>query len=214
MLRIIAGERRGHKFDGPEGASAVRPTSDRVREALFNILGPLLPDRLVIDLFAGTGALGLEALSRGAARVVFIDRDRGSASLIYKNIATLRYESRTSVRLGDAYRFDLGPMVQNDEPVVILLDPPYIDQERKPRKVHTLVQTLMDAAPAGSAIALETGRAPDARILPRLEEWDVRRYGNTRVAIWVSGRVEPEGAANLAGREEVEIEEAGGEGHG
>jgi 16S rRNA (guanine966-N2)-methyltransferase len=70
-MRIIAGQRRGHKFDGPRGDST-RPTSELVREAIFNILGDLVAGRLVVDLFAGTGALGLEALSRGAARAIFV----------------------------------------------------------------------------------------------------------------------------------------------
>ncbi len=186
MLRIIAGQRRGHKFDGPVVTSDLRPTTDRVRESLFNILGELVVDRLVIDLFAGTGALGLEALSRGASRAIFVDLDRKSVALIHKNIATLRYEDRASVRLGDAYRWGRSFESIEGRPIVALLDPPYRDYQHKGRRVQALIKEFMERSPPGSAIALESGHGPDESILPDLEAWDVRRYGNTRIAIWVA----------------------------
>src|SRR4051812_32749637 len=102
-MRIIAGQRRGHKFDGPKGSST-RPTSDLVRESIFNILGDLVEDRIVIDLFAGTGALGLEALSRGGRRAIFVEQNRDNVALIRRNLATLRYEDRARVFNADAYR--------------------------------------------------------------------------------------------------------------
>src|SRR5947209_5066116 len=95
-MRIIAGQRRGHKFDGPRDQST-RPTSDLVRESLFNILGESVEGLVVVDLFAGTGALGLEALSRGAERAIFVERNRENVALIRRNIATLRYEDRAQV---------------------------------------------------------------------------------------------------------------------
>ncbi len=186
MLRIIAGERRGHKIEGPAASSETRPTSDRVRESLFNILGELVVDRLVIDLFAGTGALGLEALSRGAARALFVERDRKCVALIHKNIATLRYEDRASVRLGDAYRWGGSFESLEDRPIVALLDPPYRDYETKGRRVHDLIDEFMKRSPPGSVIALESGQARDDQMLPEPEAWDVRRYGNTRIAIWLA----------------------------
>src|SRR3954449_6251812 len=75
VMRIIAGQRRGQKFDGPKGGGT-RPTSDLVRESLLNILGGEVAGRIVVDLFAGTGAIGLEALSRGAARALFVEQNR------------------------------------------------------------------------------------------------------------------------------------------
>ena len=104
-MRIIAGQRRGHKINGPRASADTRPTSNLVRESLFNILGELVPDRLFVNLFAGTGAVGLEALSRGACRAIFVERDRENVGLIHRNIATLRYEGRAVVRHADAYRF-------------------------------------------------------------------------------------------------------------
>ena len=93
----------------PGRRADTRPTSDMVRESLFNIVRELVVDRLVIDLFAGTGALGLEALSRGAERAIFVEKDRENVSLIIRNIATLRYEDRAQVK--SDRRLSLGPLV-------------------------------------------------------------------------------------------------------
>src|SRR5579864_2446215 len=103
-MRIIAGQRRGHNIDGPTG-NDTRPTSDLVRESIFNILGELVDDRLVVDLFAGTGALGLEALSRGALRAIFVEKNRANVGLIHRNLTTLRYEDRAIVLPTDAFRW-------------------------------------------------------------------------------------------------------------
>jgi 16S rRNA (guanine966-N2)-methyltransferase len=187
-MRIIAGQRRGHKIDGPRASSDTRPTSDLVRESLFNILGELVVDRTVIDLFAGTGALGLEALSRGAARAVFVERDRANVGLIFRNIATLRYEDRVQVRHADAYRWAKSIQPVDDCPVVLLLDPPYRDYEVRGRHLNQMIAQLVEVLPTGSAVALEAGRNLDDRILPEFETWDIRRYGDTRIAIKVVAR--------------------------
>jgi 16S rRNA (guanine966-N2)-methyltransferase len=181
-MRIIAGQRRGHKFDGPKGA-ATRPTSDLVRESIFNILGPLVEDRLVVDLFAGTGALGLEALSRGAKHAIFVEQNRENVGLIHRNLATLRYEGRGTVRLADAYRVARALQTTDGEPLIVFLDPPYRECDDRPEKVNQLLRQLVEKLTAGSVIVLESSRALDAAILPELETWDVRRYGGTQVAI-------------------------------
>ena len=87
-MRIISGQRRGHKIEGPKDR-ATRPTSDMVRESIFNILRDDVENRTVIDLFAGTGALGLEALSRGAARAIFVEQNRENVALIHRNLACM-----------------------------------------------------------------------------------------------------------------------------
>src|SRR4051795_13040025 len=125
-MRIIAGERRGHKFDGPEDRST-RPTSDMVREAIFNILADLPEGRPIYDLFAGTGALGLEALSRGGEHAVFVEKDRKNAALIRRNLATLKLEGRGGVLTADAYKWAKTFTPDIDEPTLVLMDPPYRD---------------------------------------------------------------------------------------
>jgi 16S rRNA (guanine966-N2)-methyltransferase len=202
-MRIIAGQRRGHKIDGPRASASTRPTSDLVRESVFNILGDLVVGRTVFDVFAGTGALGLEALSRGAMHAVFIERDRDSIGLIIRNVAKLRYEDRASVKLTDAYRWARLFQPAGDGPVVVLIDPPYQDYDRRQKALNHLIVQLVEKVPAESVVVLEAGRALDERI-PDIEQWDIRRYGDTQVAIRViagrpvdtgSGIVESGGAS-------------------
>lgn len=122
-LRIVAGEWRGRKLATPEG-DATRPTADRTRETLFSMLASRLGSfegLKVADLFAGSGALGLEALSRGAEHCLFVDQDPGAIRAIRANIAALRAQQRCDVRASSA--LSLGPA---KEPLdLILLDPPY-----------------------------------------------------------------------------------------
>ena len=185
-MRIIAGQRRGHKFDGPKDQST-RPTSDLVREAIFNILGEAVEGMLVLDLFAGTGAIGLEALSRGASRAIFVEKNRENTHLIRRNIATLRYEDRASVIAHDAYRWARGYAAEDAEPVVVFIDPPYKDYDEHPDRVRKLLEGLMEALPAGSIVAAESRIRLDESVLPDLGAWDVRRYGGTQVAIRTVG---------------------------
>jgi 16S rRNA (guanine966-N2)-methyltransferase len=191
-MRIIAGQRRGHRIDGP-AARGTRPTSDLVRESLFNILAGAVEGRIVVDLFAGTGALGLEALSRGALRAIFVEKNRANLALIHRNVATLRYEDRVTVLPADAFRWAHGFQPVDEEPVIILLDPPYREFENHPGRVTRLLATLIDRLPHGSVVALEASRDTDITVLPEPERWDVRRYGGTQIAIrWI----EPEAAAS------------------
>jgi 16S rRNA (guanine966-N2)-methyltransferase len=121
-MRVIAGDLGGRRIQSPKG-STVRPTSDRVREAIFNTLFSMgvLEGARVMDLFAGTGALGIEALSRGAAHCTFVDRDRGAVALIEANVAALGIEDRATVVRADALAH-----VDRSGPVdVVLADPPY-----------------------------------------------------------------------------------------
>jgi len=181
-MRIIAGERRGHKFDGPKGNST-RPTSDLVRESIFNILSESIEGFLAIDLFAGTGALGLEALSRGALHAIFVERNRENVSLIHRNVSTLRYEDRGQVLAGDAYRWARGFEPIDDEPIVAFLDPPYRDFELHPKKMNQLLQELVNKLPDRSIIVVESRGDLDEAVLPDIEAWDIRRYGGTQIAI-------------------------------
>jgi 16S rRNA (guanine966-N2)-methyltransferase len=192
-MRIIAGQRRGHKFDGPRD-QVTRPTSDMVRESVFNILGEAVEGMLVIDLFAGTGALGLEALSRGAERAIFIERNRENAALIRRNIATLRYEDRASVIVADAYRWAKSFVSGEAEPVVVFIDPPYADYEDHPERIGKMIEGLVRTLPDGSIISSESSRKTDSEILPDLDRWDIRRYGGTQIAIRTIGEIdEPSG---------------------
>jgi 16S rRNA (guanine(966)-N(2))-methyltransferase RsmD len=122
LVRIIAGEFRGRALKAPPNRRA-RPTADRVREAWFSILGEGLRGATVLDLFAGSGALGLEALSRGAGRVDFVEVSKASLAALRANVATLDVESRVRIHRGDALAF-----VERLEAYaydLVLADPPY-----------------------------------------------------------------------------------------
>jgi 16S rRNA (guanine966-N2)-methyltransferase len=209
-MRIISGQRRGHKIDGPRAANGTRPTSDMVRESMFNILRDLVADRVVFDLFAGTGALGLEALSRGARQAIFVERDRQNVALIYRNIATLRYQDRAVVKHADAYRWARSYEPVDAAPVVVFLDPPYREYEIHARYLNRMLAGLVENLPPGSAIVLESGRTLDERILPDLNAWGIRRYGGTQVALLLIP--EPDAELELRSARDLEEQRSGGPG--
>lgn len=181
-MRIIAGLRRGHKFDGPDN-DETRPTSDLVREAIFNILGDGVEGLLVVDLFAGSGGLGLEALSRGAERAVFVEKHRVNVGLIKRNLATLRFEDRGHVIVGDAYRWAKSMTPTAGEPVIVFMDPPYREFERNAELIRTTLSGLVESLPQGSILVVESNKGIVAdEILPEPDLWDLRKYGGTQVA--------------------------------
>lgn len=178
-MRIIAGNRRGAKLAAPTGLDA-RPTADRVRESLFNILdggrfGIPYRGKLVVDAFAGTGGLGLEALSRGARHAVFLEQAIPSRKALFQNIRTLRYEEITTVIDGDATTMR-RPAPESAG--LIMLDPPYNSALAGPcleaLRNHGWVdpETLVVVEVA----AKEAFKAPDW-----LESWDSRPYGAARL---------------------------------
>lgn len=122
-LRIVAGEWRGRRIEIP--ADAVRPTADRVREAWMSIVGPALDRARVLDLFAGTGALGLEALSRGAAHCDFVESDARVLTSLRRNLATLGAEPRATVHRSDALAFVSTPRLADGPWDLAFADPPY-----------------------------------------------------------------------------------------
>jgi 16S rRNA (guanine966-N2)-methyltransferase len=155
-MRIVAGEFRSRRLVAPAGADT-RPTSDRAREALFAMLGDVAGDR-ALDLFAGSGALGLEALSRGAAFCTFVERDRAALAALRANVAELGVGDRSTVRAGDvrrALRADAAAGRQYD---LLLIDPPY----RMLRDVLPALDRLLgDLAPPGARLALEAAAADE-----------------------------------------------------
>ena len=124
MLRIISGTARGRRFEAPEGRDT-RPTLDRVRENLFNIIARRVPGARVLDLFAGSGALSLEALSRGAACAVLGDHDRRANMVQQKNAALLGFEQRARILLGDWQRTLRLMREEGQRFDIVFLDPPY-----------------------------------------------------------------------------------------
>jgi len=171
-MRIVAGTLGGRRIKAPPGRGT-RPTSDRVREALFSILGPL--DGIdVLDLFAGSGALGIEALSRGASSAVFVDDDPRAVAVIRDNLDSLGLSARVHKRDGMAYLRSPreGPFG------LVFLDPPY-------SSAGELAGALSEGLPALSTddariVSESDKRHPLELSLPLLDE---RVYGDTRIAI-------------------------------
>jgi 16S rRNA (guanine966-N2)-methyltransferase len=171
-MRVIAGQYRGRRLTAPRGTT-VRPTSDRVRESLFAILGDIEGLR-VLDLFAGTGALGIEALSRGAQSAVLVERDRSAVAAIRANLEPLE-EARATVVQADAITW-LGTARGPWD--LVFLDPPYSFARKL---AGTLTRALPPLLEPNSLIVSESDkRDPLLLDLPVVDE---RTYGDTRIAI-------------------------------
>ena len=177
-MRIIAGEVGGRKLLAPKGRD-IRPTSDRVRGALFNILGPL-PGGKALDLFAGTGALGLEALSRGAETAMFVDQEREATALVLANADALGLASRVEVRAGDWKRALKAFAAEGRRFDWVFMDPPYREYSGEALLDPELWRALL---PEGAALSLETGAKEDIAVPTDWTLKDRRRYGDT--ALWL-----------------------------
>jgi 16S rRNA (guanine966-N2)-methyltransferase len=177
-MRIIAGSRKGARIFAPKGHE-VRPTGDRVREAIFNLVGPV-DEMEVLDLFAGSGAMGLEALSRGASQVTFVEADRAAAEMIVRNLDKLGLDGATVIR-DDAARKLAADAAADRRYDLVLIDPPY-------RMLARLLPTLAAYVPAVVApdglVVVES----DAREEPELPlpQRTSRRYGSARVTVFTA----------------------------
>lgn len=175
-MRVIAGAYGGRRLKAPPGA-ATRPTSDRVREALFSILGQRVPGARVLDLFAGSGALGLEALSRGASSATFVDDAPGAIRAIRANLDALG--ATAEVRRADALRFLETASDAAAQYDLVFLDPPYRLAERLAGRLSEALPAVL--APGAVAVAESDRRAPLALELTLSDE---RRYGDTLIRIY------------------------------
>ena len=179
-MRIVAGEFRGRKLHTPKGAQ-IRPTTDRVREAIFSIIASHLPDATVLDLFAGTGALGLEALSRGADRAVFVDRSPDAVRLIRANVELCRATQRAEIVQGPVAQVVQRLAHQGETFHLIFMDPPY----GKGYIEETLLQ--LDKIAYAQGLVVAEHHVKD--LLPqRLGTWirtRERRYGDSAISFFV-----------------------------
>ena len=181
MLRIIGGEQRGRKIELPPGG--VRPPTDRVREAIFNLLRLLVPGRPALDMFAGSGALGLESLSRGATHVTFVESEPRVAAILRRNVQHLHYEHCTTVAVADAFRWAERFSRWPREPAVVLIAPPYAYFESHLEPLQTLWATLVDRLPDDTAIVIQAPQNFRLELLPTGHDWEMRQYGSTQVVI-------------------------------
>jgi len=183
QLRIVAGSLRGRKLDCVVHED-LRPTPQMVREALFSILGNAVPERAFYDIFAGTGANGLEAISRGASEAIFLERDTRLAADIDKHLKKFAVTDKGRVLKTDVYRW-ADRWIPPSQPINVFLSPPFADLEERAEDFLTMVQTLMDKIPPDSTLTIqgETG-FPETK-LPDAGAWDNRKYGRNMLFIWV-----------------------------
>jgi len=183
-LRIIGGSLRGRKLEY-SGDIRTRPMKDRVREAIFNLLGYGVEGTHVIDLFAGTGAMAIESLSRGAASAICIERHYPTAKLIEKGARELQIAERLTVVFGDAFTWTKNYIAPpNSPPLTVFFCPPYdffVDREAQ---MLELIGHWMQTGSPQSQLVVETDDRFDFARLPKAEAWDVRAYPPAIVGIW------------------------------
>lgn len=180
-LRIIGGDlrRRNVLYHGD---LTTRPMKDNVRENLFNILGKAVDGTIAWDLFAGTGVLGIEAISRGAKGAVSIDLSRNSVRWIRESASRLGIEEKVEVLCGDAFRiiqsrFNSAP----ESPITVFCCPPYRMWETHLEPMLQMISKLAEFAPEGSYLVCESDPKFDLGLLPSAD-WDFRHYGNVRLS--------------------------------
>jgi len=176
-MRVIAGTHGGRELIAPKGR-ATRPTSDRVREALFSILGDVT-DLKVLDLFAGSGALGIEALSRGAQSATVVDSGRAAVAAIRRNLEALALEAEVVPQ--PATRFLQSALRDGRQYDLVFLDPPYRDASTLGRELTSALTPIL--APDARVVAESDRRSPLGLGLSLLDE---RRYGDTLIQIYAA----------------------------
>lgn len=182
QIKIVAGTHRGRALE-VDVHPGLRPTPVRVRESLFSILGHAVPDRPFFDVFAGSGVIGLEALSRGASRAVFVERDGRLAGAIDASIHKFRFGDRAHVVRGDVYRWADRWLPPSDA-VNVYLSPPFPDLAERAEEFRKLIETIQRAIPVASVLTVQLETGYDEGLLADLERWDIRTYGRNVLAFW------------------------------
>ena len=189
-LRIIGGDFRGRKI-GYTGDARTRPMKDRLREAVFNLVGPGVRGKHALDLFAGTGALALEALSRGARCATMIERHFPTAELIDENARSLGVESRCTVVRGDVFLWGRTFCVTDKTLIpqatalawVVFCSPPYAFYRERWEELDQLLSQCQRLAPTGSMLLVESDLSFDTERLPRPGSWDTRSYSPAQLSV-------------------------------
>ncbi|MEO8497830.1 MAG: RsmD family RNA methyltransferase, partial [Planctomycetota bacterium] len=181
-LRVIGGEMGGRVFRY-NGDAGLRPMKDRVREAVFNLIGPAAKGKEVIDLFGGTGAMAFEAVSRGAVSARVIERNFPNAKMIEENAQSLGIADRVEVQAGDtfiAYKQMTAPAL----PLLVFCCPPYDFYVERAEETLALISRMCEIAPPSSLIIVEADSRFDTSLLPDAVAWDIRTYSPAVIALY------------------------------
>jgi 16S rRNA (guanine966-N2)-methyltransferase len=173
-LRVSGGDSRGRRLKAPKG---IRPTQGLVKQAIFNLVGPGIADAQVLDLFAGSGAIGIEALSRGASGVTFVEREPRGLAILRQNLDALGLKERARVIRGDVVRWLESSPDEVKRAGFVFLDPPYDDV------VLDRALKVLDRAVEGATVVAEHSRRQEMPHLMRLQVDRQRRYGDTVVTV-------------------------------
>ena len=182
-MRVIAGEAKGRRLKAPKGRE-LRPTADRVKEALFNILPHDLSGRKVLDLFAGTGSLSVEALSRGAEEAVLVDVSKDAAQVIEENLRLLKFTAKSRVLTAPVFKSVRMLARRKERFDLIFLDPPY-DKELVGETLKAVAAEGL-LAQSGVAVAEHSVREKVQERYGALVLTDRRRYGDTQLSFFAS----------------------------
>jgi 16S rRNA (guanine966-N2)-methyltransferase len=182
QIRIVAGSLRGRKVSCTV-TEELRPTPQMVREAYFSILGNAVPGRAFIDLFAGTGVIGIEALSRGASEAHLIERDPAFAKGIETHLREFNLTRQAKLYRTDAYRW-AAAWRGSAEPVNVFLSPPFVDLGGKTDDLMQAIRTLQAKVAEDSVIVVQSERGSALEKVEELGTWEMRYYGRNALLIW------------------------------
>lgn len=189
FMRVVAGERKGMPLKAISG-NTTRPTTDKVKESIFNIIGPFFDGGTVLDLFAGSGGLGIEALSRGAEHAVFIEKDVKAFQVLKENIQKCRYEECSELFRIDAKRAVKALLKRDIELNYVFLDPPYHQKE-----YYDLVQILVDHDKVRKNGIILCEHAKEVELPRNFNDFTLQRqetYGGTIISVYRCTREEGE----------------------
>ena len=185
QVRIVAGHLKGRKLIVHVNPD-LRPTPQMVREALFSILGNAVPDRPFIDIFAGTGVFGLEALSRGASSAIFVERDARLVQELDGYLRKFDLARQARIYRTDAYHWIAGWRAPA-EPVNVFISPPFPDLTSRPEDLLAALRMLQERVADESVIVLQAEKGTALEQHSTVATWEHRRYGRNMLILWQKG---------------------------
>lgn len=180
-MRVVAGERKGMSLKAVNGTTT-RPTTDKIKESIFNIIGPFFDGGIVLDLFAGSGGLGIEALSRGADKAIFVEKDGRAFQTLQENIKKCRYDQVTELFKADANRAVKGLLKREIEIDYLFIDPPYQKSD-----YYDLVLKLVDGGKIAENAIILCEHTSELSLPESYGSFTLQReekYGNTIISIY------------------------------
>lgn len=180
-MRVVAGDRKGMPLKAVSGTTT-RPTTDKVKESLFNIIGPFFNGGIALDLFAGSGGLGIEALSRGADLAIFVEKDFKAFQTLQENIKKCRYENETELFRTDATRAVKGLLKRDIQIDYLFLDPPYHKME-----YYNLVESLVNSGKLSDDAIIVCEHATEVQLPDSYGTFPLKRketYGSSIISIY------------------------------